>query len=256
MRIILFICFFLGFFELVFPQSSIFADEMITSPQNLSLEQSRDQLLKIYVNANKGKTFFYDCRFDSKGEIYENSCESVLKKDRLKNRTLVWLYGMPPFAFGKTLACWSRSICVRPNGRPFRGPSCCKEKSNRYHEMESDMHNLFPTFWKLNRARVNQEFGDIRGEKRKFGNCDIEVNRKFIEPRSKLKGDVARVYLYMSNQYEIPLRKHFEESLRMWHLMDPPDIWEIERNNFIEAKQGNRNPFIDYPKLVKRKEKF
>ena len=118
------------------------------------------------------------------------------------------------------------------------------------------MHNLFPTFWKLNRARVNQEFGDIRGEKRKFGNCDIEVNRKFIEPRSKLKGDVARVYLYMSNQYEIPLRKHFEESLRMWHLMDPPDIWEIERNNFIEAKQGNRNPFIDYPKLVKRKEKF
>ena len=74
MRIILFICFFLGFFELVFPQSSIFADEMITSPQNLSLEQSRDQLLKIYVNANKGKTFFYDCRFDSKGEIYENSC--------------------------------------------------------------------------------------------------------------------------------------------------------------------------------------
>tara|TARA_B110000444_G_C18716096_1_gene536123 strand:+ start:11 stop:760 length:750 start_codon:yes stop_codon:yes gene_type:complete len=39
-------------------------------------------------------------------------------------------------------------------------------------------------------------------------------------------------------------------TLLEWHLMDPPDAFEKNRNNVIYEYQGNRNPLIDYPELV------
>ena len=33
--------------------------------------------------------------------------------------------------------------------------------------------------------------------------------------------------------------------LKSWHFQDPPDSWEIARNDFIDSLQNNRNPFID-----------
>ena len=42
----------------------------------------------------------------------------------------------------------------------------------------------------------------------------------------------------------------------MWHFMDPPDTWEINRNSLIEQKQGNKNPFIDHSELVERVKSF
>ena len=47
---------------------------------------------------------------------------------------------------------------------------------------------------------------------------------------------------------EIP--DDYEAMLREWHLSDPPDEWERERNSLIEDEQGNRNTFIDYPEMV------
>ncbi len=35
--------------------------------------------------------------------------------------------------------------------------------------------------------------------------------------------------------------------LLQWHLEDPVDAWERNRNDVIEGYQGNRNPFIDHP---------
>ena len=38
--------------------------------------------------------------------------------------------------------------------------------------------------------------------------------------------------------------------LMKWHRQDPVSQKEIDRNNGIQAAQGNRNPFIDYPCLA------
>mgnify|MGYP000887621829 CR=1 FL=1 len=38
--------------------------------------------------------------------------------------------------------------------------------------------------------------------------------------------------------------------LLSWHQQDPVSAREIERNNAIYARQGNRNPFIDNPNYV------
>jgi hypothetical protein len=41
-----------------------------------------------------------------------------------------------------------------------------------------------------------------------------------------------------------------KQTLIEWHFQDPPDEFEIRRNNRIYLKQHNRNPFIDYPEWV------
>ena len=40
------------------------------------------------------------------------------------------------------------------------------------------------------------------------------------------------------------------EKLREWTRIDPPSEVEMNRNNYVESIQGNRNPFVDYPQLV------
>ena len=38
--------------------------------------------------------------------------------------------------------------------------------------------------------------------------------------------------------------------LLQWHAQDPPDAFEIARNDFIASIQGSRNPFVDFPEWV------
>lgn len=40
------------------------------------------------------------------------------------------------------------------------------------------------------------------------------------------------------------------ETLCIWNRIDPPSEVEVNRNNYVETIQGNRNPFVDYPQLV------
>lgn len=75
-------------------------------------------------------------------------------------------------------------------------------------------------------------------------------------------GDVARGVLFMDIRYNglsivngYPSNEETGklgdlQSLLEWHQMDPPDDFEMNRNNIIYDWQKNRNPFIDYPDLV------
>ena len=37
-----------------------------------------------------------------------------------------------------------------------------------------------------------------------------------------------------------------------WHKLDPPSQFERKRNDAVQAIQGNRNPYIDYPHWVEK----
>lgn len=76
------------------------------------------------------------------------------------------------------------------------------------------------------------------------------------------KGDVARALFYMDVRYnalsvvngdvpEAPTGFIGDlATLLQWHQQDPPDDFEMNRNNFIYTWQVNRNPFIDNPDLA------
>lgn len=133
----------------------------------------------------------------------------------------------------------------------------CRQNSEFFNRIEGDLHNLYPALAKLNYARQAYRFGTIKGEDRRFGkHCDFEVSKKdrVAEPRQEVRGDVARAMFYMEHQYdELVLFKKQADILLKWHFEDPPSKEERWRNDKIEKIQGNRNPFIDDPELLKKR---
>ncbi len=117
----------------------------------------------------------------------------------------------------------------------------------------------------------------------KFGSASYAYSSGTVyEPDDEYKGDIARAVLYMvvryatedvcrvgstSNSYPVTtwgtnpmfsgslstnygLSNAAVQTFLKWHRADPVSKKEIDRNNGVEAKQGNRNPFVDYPCLV------
>ena len=91
------------------------------------------------------------------------------------------------------------------------------------------------------------------------------------EPPPVVKGDIARAMFYMALRYDAdgvqesdlnltdnmalvtgsaPLMGRLT-TLLLWHLNDPVSAGEMLRNDRVQQRQGNRNPFIDGPGWVK-----
>ena len=141
---------------------------------------------------------------------------------------------------------------VFPMGWVMRELKCgdrktCRRNSIRFNLIEADLHNLYPSKENINKDRSSYAFGIIKGERRQFGKCDFEIDRKKrrVEPREKVRGDIARAVLYMSEKYAIELFQRQQKLMLKWHRADPPDAEEKRRNGIIQVLQGNRNPLID-----------
>jgi deoxyribonuclease I len=128
----------------------------------------------------------------------------------------------------------------------------CRKSSKEFNRVEADMHNLYPARQDINQARGSSGFAMVKGEKREFGQCDIEIDRRHrrVEPRPKVRGNIARAMFYMHNRYGLTIFKKQAALLKQWHKEDPPDKEERRRNDAIEKIQGTRNQFIDQPRLV------
>jgi endonuclease I len=75
------------------------------------------------------------------------------------------------------------------------------------------------------------------------------------------RGDVARILFYQYTRYAgLKLNDSLDvndnvsmgklSSLLSWHLLDPVDDFEMQRNVRIYGYQGNRNPFVDHPEIA------
>lgn len=130
----------------------------------------------------------------------------------------------------------------------------------------TDLHHLRPEDVQVNARRGNLDFDNGGSSFTNSGGSLIDSNS--FEPRDAVKGDVARMILYMAVRYEGDdgwpnlepndsvnnggTRFHGRLSvLKAWNDEDPPDAFEERRNELIYNNyQGNRNPFIDHPEWV------
>lgn len=197
-------------------------------------------------------TLYCGCIFKSSGrsggKIGSNVCGYQPRKNATRGARLEWEHIMPASLFGRPLQCWKvgHPNCVNSKGKPFKGRKCCGKVNERFEKMEADLHNLVPSVGELNGDRSNLPFGIVAGEKRSYGACDFEIDKtaRIVEPAKKIRGDVARVWLYMNKIYGVSLSSNTKAMMNSWSNDDPPDAWEIERDKRIEAIQGNRNPFV------------
>ena len=124
---------------------------------------------------------------------------------------------------------------------------------------EGDLHHLFPTDTDANSERSNLQFGETTctggGCTWSEGGSELGANSSgttVFQVRAKYQGDVARAHFYFSVRYGLSIPNSEEAVLRAWHEQDPVSQQEQGRNDAIEAVQGNRNPFVDYPHLPER----
>jgi len=151
------------------------------------------------------------------------------------------------------------------------------EKSNDTTYMYTDLFNVVPADYEANNNRSAWIYDEVSGPPTwtngvsklgKSANFTISQNEYVFEPADEYKGDIARTYFYMITCYNYrsftvggkgyryfingttQLNSTALDLLLRWHRNDPVSDKEKKRNDAVEKKQGNRNPFIDAPSLV------
>ena len=136
-----------------------------------------------------------------------------------------------------------------------------------------DLHNLYPCDIAFVQSRKDYPMGEVVNAQ--FDNgvalsgmgyiSGIDVN--LWEPADEYKGDFARAMMYAATVYPSnrfaglgvnfmednrypTLNAYARRLLLAWHYADPVSELERKRNDAVEAIQGNRNLFVDYPVLA------
>jgi endonuclease I len=130
----------------------------------------------------------------------------------------------------------------------------------------TDVHHLRPEDVSVNSSRGNLDFDNGGSAVTECPGCTADGDS--FSPRAAVRGDVARMILYMAVRYEggdgwpdlEPNNSVNNGSapaigkltvLKAWSAADPPDAFEQRRNQVIfDTWQHNRNPFIDHPEWV------
>lgn len=131
----------------------------------------------------------------------------------------------------------------------------------------TDAHHLRPENPTINSAKSNLDFDN--GGNPVPNAPGNKYDSDSWEPRDEVKGDIARMIFYMATRYQgelgepnlqvvdyIPSSPNNQplygklSMLLIWNQLDPPDAFEMNRNNVIYFYQQNRNPFIDHPEWV------
>lgn len=146
------------------------------------------------------------------------------------------------------------------------------ERSEDYNLIAMDLHNIVPANKLVSSVRndfppgtVIQAAYDNGYWKSGIGGINGQETN-FYEPPDRYKGDLARIYMYMSAVYPqalwhsrgvmiyvdggYPLLTQYgRETLMKWHREDPVDAFELARNAVISKRQGFGNPFVEQPLL-------
>lgn len=139
----------------------------------------------------------------------------------------------------------------------------------------SDIHHLRPASSAYNSKRSNSPYGivSLHNSTNQFGDTDCYLANSIFEPADYLKGDVARILMYMYTHYSNEVSGTSTKSgslsitnivstnagtaqaawdlLMEWNELDPVDYSEIIRNNQACVYTGNFNPFIDHPEFAR-----
>ena len=187
----------------------------------------------------------------------ENSIRLIYKNTSIDNSNFAYDIDNPIH-----LDYWNREHVWAKSLGSF-GPGGLYEDSHAY----TDLHNLKPADMSVNYDRSNKGFNNGGTQHMEAANCYFTENS--WEAPNDSKGDIARILFYMDIRYNgannepaLTITENLNtypnpqigvlSTLLEWHISDPVDAFELNRNDIIFGWQNNRNPFIDHPEYVER----
>ncbi|MCK5525454.1 MAG: endonuclease [Thiomargarita sp.] len=218
-----------------FDQKTNNHDGSVVGNRVFDFRKGKRALYPIYekLGQNFMKTFYCGCDFSLRPKRYKKDLCGIVVTKYVKATGVDAEHIMPISLIGHTLDCWK-------NG----GRKNCGRVDNFFRMAEGDLHNLVPAVPTINRLRSNYPpVASIAGEKRDFGECDVEIKGKKFEPPLDKRGDIARAYLYMRKTYDALLTTDEVKMFMRWHQDDPATDEEIKIHNAKAKVQGNINPF-------------
>lgn len=127
-----------------------------------------------------------------------------------------------------------------------------QSKGARVFPAKSDLHHLFVTNKFVNSKRSSFPFCEVDDIEWQYDGSSFGMDnngKDCFEPPANHKGNVARAMLYFSVRYGHRLSPKKFELFKKWHLQDPVDSEELERNEKVKEVQGNSNIFVTDPDL-------
>lgn len=216
------------------------------SLSQLSSSSLLQSLRSLMTSTHKKSTSYNDCKNEADRTDCQNGDSTVV--------LLYTSYAAKHSAFSGSSPGWNREH-VWPKslgGFETSGPG-------------SDLHHIRPSDVTTNSKRGNKLYGNvtngtpvkatITGANNALGGYS---SGNYFEPLDNVKGDVARICLYVYVRYggsysrcnNIANVFQSIDVLLQWCALDPVDTWEMGRNVVVGSIQGNRNVFIDYPELA------
>ena len=213
------------------------------SAKSITIQQANH--LAAIVHSKHQNTFYCNCAYSNQ-KVDLKFYGYLVQKNKKRASQLEWEHIVPVSILAKNLPCWQNPICCNDKSC-YKGRACCQKIDPDFLKMATDLHNIVPAIGELNGIRSNYSFAELPQIKsHQFGYCYFKVDRKNkkVEPRAKVKGTIARTYLYMVERYKITLTPQEQKLFLKWNKKYPPNSWEIEWNKQVRNIQHNDNHYI------------
>ena len=210
-----------------------------------SFNKAKNKLYKS-VFSNQGETFYAGCSWQ-KRKVDLTSCnlqnsfstKELKRAKRTEAEHVIpasWLYKRN----GKFRQCYLDAKAANTSARKY-----CQKNDSEYRNAHNDLVNLRPAVGAINAARSNKPFAEKLSGKRETtyrGNGkSITISSRVVIPNSAIRGDIARIALYMQRTYGATYSKRQLKLFSKWNLEDLVSDEEI-----LLARKINRIQKTDF----------
>lgn len=207
---------------------------------------------KLYktVYPNFGQTFYAGCSWKNK-KIDLTSCnlQDSFPKTLNKRSKRGEAEHVVPIKRAYKKNGVKRQCVINAEAQGQRKRSYCQATDKEFRNAHNDLVNLRVAVGAINLYRLDKPFAEaLSGEKRRVyhGNGKVfKVSSRVAVPDDSIKGDVARIAMYMNWKYGIDFNAREQAMYLKWHELDPVSDEERELNRRIIKAQGNGNPYVE-----------
>lgn len=195
------------------------------------------------IYADETSEFYCGCPLrwvGGKGQLDLTQCGYKVRKNGPRAQRVEWEHVVPAHRFGSPLACWKQG-----------GRERCSDQDRQFRQMEGDLYNLKPANGEVNGDRANFSFAELPAVAPQHGACPVKIDfsRQLAEPRAEIRGDIARIYFYMADRYQLQLSATEQALFLRWHQADPVDDRELLLAQRTAQLMGHQNEFVTGRKI-------